>query len=107
MLRAQSVDGDDDIHVRLLAPLLGKRSKGAGHDLYVDAACEQQRNQLLDLSISNQGIAADQRQVQWFEPVHHLENSVDQVLPFTVVQFAKSHTSAEMCVVVRITARAA
>jgi hypothetical protein len=79
-----------------------KRTERAGDHLHVDASGDEHWNQGLDFAVSNQRIAAHQRQMQRLEPVHHLEHTVNQSLAFSVVQAPQRDIAAEVLVVVRV-----
>jgi hypothetical protein len=85
--------------------LLREGTERASDDLHVDAASDQQGNQLLQFAVADQWIATNERQVQWLEPVDNFENSVNQMLAFSIVQLAQGHAAAQVGFIVRVATR--
>lgn len=57
----QAINGNDDVQARHVGPSGVRGTEGAGDDLHVDSTSEQLGNERLELAITNQGIAADER----------------------------------------------
>ena len=66
------------------APLRRDRAESACHQLGVHASSFQLRKQLFNLSISNKGIAADQRDVQGLVMIDKREDSTNELLTLEV-----------------------
>ncbi len=106
VLRLESVDGDDDGNMRRGSPGGGGRAEGAGYDLDVDAARKQKRDELLQFAVADEGIAADDGEVEGLEAVNGVEDAIDEGLAFAIAERAKGYAAAEMGRVIGITSRA-
>src|SRR5438874_10901756 len=80
VLWLQAIDRDNHVHVRESGPSGGKHPEGTCHDLYMDAAGQQQRNHDLQLAVAYEGISTKDRKVQRPQAVNHLHNPVHQLL---------------------------
>ena len=88
--------------------MFGNRTKGAGDDLYVNATLIQLRKKRFQFSISNQRIAADEREVERSIFIDETQNPFYQLIALVVSQFPQCETAvAKMCVIEGIAARAA
>ena len=107
VLRLQTVDRDDDRETAEAVPLLGNFADGARDQLHVNAAIRQDRQQRPELSVADQRLSTDDRQVQGPMLVDQTEHPVDQFLALEIAQLAEVDLAAEMLVAVRIAAGAA
>src|SRR5262249_28671864 len=73
VLGRQSVDRYADLQAWNRCPLLRNRAHGAGDQLRVDAARGQLRKQLVQLAKTDEGLTADERQVNRFFVVDDLQ----------------------------------
>src|SRR4051794_39701703 len=69
----------------------------------MNAPIKQLRDHSLQLTVANQRIAADQGKMQRFKAVDQFQNTVDQCLTFAIMQVAQHGSTAQMCVIIRIT----
>ena len=107
MLRLQAVDRDDDLQPRNPGPLRGNRPDRARHELGVDAAFRQTRQDLLQLAIAHQRLAADDRHVQRLVLVDERQEPIDELLTLVVADLSERDVAAEMLVAVGVASRAA
>lgn len=105
VFRLQAVNGNDDVEARQGGPSGVQGAKSAGDDLHVDSTCEQLRNERFEFAITNQRIAADQRQMQGLEAINNFEDAVDEGLAVTIVQVAQRLSAAQMRSVVSVATR--
>ena len=75
VLRLQAVDGDDHVELPPPGPLGRDDTERAGDHLGMDAAAVELRQDLLKLAVANQGVAADQRNMERTVPVDKGENA--------------------------------
>ncbi|MCU1222872.1 MAG: hypothetical protein JWQ42_965 [Edaphobacter sp.] len=64
MFRLETIDGDDDIEELEVRPVSGNGTEGAGDNLDVDASPIKLWQEGFELPIADQGIAADEGDVQ-------------------------------------------
>lgn len=86
VLGLKAVDGNRDAHERERCP--GKRygSERTGHDLDMNATVHELRQESVNLTIANQGIATDDGEVERLVPIDQLEDPRYQFLAFEVGQ---------------------
>jgi hypothetical protein len=82
----EAVDGNGDAHERERCPGTRDRSERAGHDLHMNAALDQLRQESVDLTVANQGIPADDGEVERLVSIDQLDDPSYQFLPFVVGQ---------------------
>ena len=105
VLGLQSVDRDHDLQPPQPDPFLRNRAHGARDDLRVDAALGHPRQNLVQLAIADQRLAAHDRHVQRPIPVEQREHAVDELLALEILQLAQLDVAAEVIVAVRVAAR--
>mgnify|MGYP003694771159 CR=1 FL=1 len=106
VLGLQAVDRHDNLQPPQAAPADRNLAHGARHELRVDAAGGQDRQQRVELAIPDQRFAADDRQVQRAMAIHEPEHAVDEGLALEVAQLAQAEVAAQVIVAVRIAAGA-
>jgi len=89
VFRLQAINGYDYVQTLQTCPGRAHRSEGAGNNLHVDSASQEQGNQQFQLAIPNQRVASDNRKVQRLQPVNDFKNSVNQGLTSSIVQVAQ------------------
>jgi hypothetical protein len=67
-------------------PTERQRPERTGDDLNVNSPIEQHRDHQLQLAIPNKRVAANDREVQGLEAVDHIKNTVNQFLPFVIME---------------------
>src|SRR5712664_3263196 len=85
VFRLQPIDGYDYVQTRLTRPSRTHGSEGAGNNLHMDSARQEQGNQQLQFAIPYQRIATDDGQVQRLQPIDDFKDSVYQGLAPSVV----------------------
>lgn len=75
MLRLQSVNRYDNVHVGKRRPTRPKGSESTGDDLEVNSSIKQERNHQLERAIPHKRVASHHREMQRLEAVDHLENA--------------------------------
>ena len=96
MLRLQTINRYHDIELFVLAPGCRNHTKGTRHDLSVDAARLDLRDKLLEFTVSNEGIAANEGDVQRLLFVEQGQDAVDQLLSAKVGEFGQQSVVAEV-----------
>src|SRR5262245_54109636 len=104
VLRLQPIDRHDNRQAIDGAELRWNLADSARHELNVDAARRQDRQQRLKFAIAHEGFAADDRQVERLEAIDDTEHAVDERLAFEIAHLAERHAAAEMFVVIRVAA---
>lgn len=94
MFGGQAVDGHDNVETRQICPVASDGAEGAGHNLHVNAATEQLRDQSLHLAISHQRIAADERKVERVKAIDDFQHAVDESLSPAIIHFAERYSAA-------------
>src|SRR5207247_577376 len=84
MLRLQPVDRDDNLQAIETVPFRGNLSDGARDHLGENAAPGHDWQQRVELAISHERLAADQRDMQRTMTVDQAKNAVDELLPLVV-----------------------
>lgn len=107
VLGLEPVDRDDQLQARQRAPLDGKRSHCAGDDLRIDAFFGEPREDLIQLTETDERLSADDRHVQRIVFVDELEKPFDEFLSLVIADLAQRHLSAEVLITVGVTAGAA
>src|SRR5262249_54953940 len=102
----QAVDRDADLQATDGRPGLRDRAHRAGHELRVDAALGELRQEHVELAEAHERLAADNREVNRILFVDDREHTIDQLLPLEVSDLTERDVAAEMTVAVRIAARA-
>ena len=80
----QTVYGDYDIEALEVGPMGGNGAEGAGNDLDVNAATVELGQEGFELAISDEGVAADEGDVERFVLIDQCEHFLDQLFPFEV-----------------------
>jgi hypothetical protein len=75
------------------APFFRYGTKRAGYDLYVNTAGFELRQQLRDFTVANQGIAANEREMQWTVLVDQSEHAFHQLITAFVMKLTQVRTS--------------
>jgi hypothetical protein len=88
-------------------PFGGHGAEGAGDELDVDAALEEEGDHGFNFAVTDEGVAADEREVEGFEAVDDFEDTIDEGLALAVGEAAEGGAAAEVTVVIGVTARAA
>jgi hypothetical protein len=81
-------------------------AEGAGDDLNVESTRHELGHESFAFPISNQRVAAHQRQVQRSENIDEFENAADERLSLAIGQTAQRSVTSQVIVVVCIAARA-
>ena len=102
MLRLQAVHGDGNMQVVETRPGGAHGPEGAGYQLNVNSALNQERNQQFEFPKANQRIATDDGQVQRLQAVDDFQNAVHESLAPAIVEVTQGLAAAEMCVVIRV-----
>jgi hypothetical protein len=68
----------------------------------VHSAADERRNQHLELSISNQRIAAHKRKMKRFQAIDNLQHTIDKSLPFSVMQTSERDLTSKVLIIVRV-----
>jgi hypothetical protein len=94
----QAVDGDYDVEALEGGPVSGNGAEGAGDDLDVNAPAMELGQDGFEFAISDEGIAADEGDVERAILVDYAEEVFDQRVLFVIRQLAKGDVafSAEM-----------
>lgn len=106
VLGCETVDGDDNGQVCQIGPFGRQGTEGAGDDLDVDAAGEQLGHELLQFTVANQRVPADDGEMEGLEPVNDLKDPGDEFLAFVVSKGAQCDASAQVGLIVCIATRA-
>ena len=107
VLRLQAVDGDADLKVLDAGPGFGNRAHRAGDELAVDAHVGQPRQQHVQLAEADQGLAADDRQVDGPVLGDNLEHAVDEGLALEIGKRPQRLPAAQVLVAVGVAPRTA
>ena len=107
VLGLEPVDRDDNLQPGDFGELGGNRTHRARHELRVDAARREQRQQLLELAVPHERLAADDRYVKWLLFVDDGHEPVDQLLAFVVGDLSQRDVAAEVLIAVCVAAGAA
>jgi len=107
VLGLKAIDGYDYVELSEALPLGGDDAEGTGDDLGVDAAGLDLRQEEFELSIADQGVAADERDVQGLFFVQESEHTLDELVSLEVGEFAELDASIEVRWVEGVTTRAA
>jgi hypothetical protein len=70
----------------------------------MDAAARQNRQQRVELFVADEGLTADDRQMQRTMLVDEREDTVDQLLPFEIADLPQRQLTAQMIVAVGVAA---
>ena len=89
MFRLQAIDGYDDVQFLELHPGSGDFAKGAGDDLHVYAPAMDLRDQRVEFTITNEGIASDDGDMERLVFVDNGQYARDQFVAFEIGEFAK------------------
>jgi hypothetical protein len=85
----QTVYGDYDIEALEVGPMGGNGAEGAGNDLDVNAATVELGQEGFELAISDEGVAADEGDVERLMLVDYAEDIFDECVFFVIRQLAK------------------
>ncbi len=85
----QAVDGDDDVEALECRPMSGNGAEGAGDDLDMNAAAVELGQDRFELAIADEGVAADEGDVERLVLVDYAEDVFDQGVFLVVGQLAK------------------
>ena len=102
----EAVDGNGHTHERERCPRKRDRSERAGYDLNMNATVDKLRQESVDLAVANQGITANDREVERLVSVDQLEDPSYQFLAFEVGQ-ATQVRRAQVVIFVSVTTGAA
>ena len=94
----QPVYGDYDVEAFEVGPVRGNRAEGAGDDLGMNAAAVELGQDGFKFAISDEGVTADEGDMERFMLVDYAENVFDECVFFIVRQLAKGNVAfpAEM-----------
>jgi hypothetical protein len=84
----KAIDGYDDVELSESLPFGGDYAEGAGDDLGVDAACFDLGQEEFELSIADQGVAADQGDVEGFFFIQEIEHPLDELISLEMGEIA-------------------
>ena len=85
----QTVDGDDDVEALERRPMSGNGTEGAGDDLGVNAAAVEFGQDGFELAVADEGVAADEGDVERLVLVDYAENVFYQGIFLIVGQLAE------------------
>src|SRR5262249_47983399 len=102
VLWLQAVNRDDDRESAQAVPRGRDLTDGTRHELGVDAAGREPRQQLVELAVAHDGLAAHDREVQRAMLVDKRHDAVDEGLALEVADLAQRDVAAEMVVAVRV-----
>src|SRR5688572_7199902 len=107
MFRLQPVDGDADLQAPQRRPREWNGPHRAGHDLDEEAAIGELRQNDIELAIPHQRFPANQRNMQWAQPIDELEDAVNERRTLAIAESAQRLGAAQMLVAIGVAARAA
>jgi hypothetical protein len=84
VLRLKAIYRNDNVQVLQPRPSGRERPERASHNLNMDASTEQERNERLELTISDERIATHERKMKRLYSIYNLQNAVHQSLAFPV-----------------------
>src|SRR5215472_606467 len=93
VLRLQAINGDHNVKPLKPGPFLRYGTKSTGDDLDVNASGIELREQLRDLAVADQRVAADDREVQRTVFIHQGEQALHQFLASLVMKLPQVHTA--------------
>ena len=103
----EAIDGDDHVEFAPTLPVFGDDAESAGNDLRMDVAAIEFREELLKLAVANEGIAADEGEVERPVLVDDGEYAGDKLIATEVSEIAQAGGSPEVGIVEGVAARAA
>src|SRR5687768_13452604 len=103
----QAVDRDANLQPPERRPLDRYRPHRAGYHLHKQAALGQLRQHDVELTVTDQRLAADERDVQRAQPIDHFEDTVDEGLALAVGHCAERLAAAKMVVAIGVATRTA
>src|SRR6478735_6256090 len=106
VLGLEAVDRDHELQPAQLGPFDGDRAYRAGHELGVDAAIGETRQDFVQLPKAHERLTADDREMQGFVFVDQGEEAIDELLALEVAHLPKRDAAAEVFVAVCIAPRA-
>jgi len=89
----QPVYGDYDVEAFEVGPVRGNRAEGAGDDLGMNAATVELGQDGFKFAISDEGVTADEGDMERFMLVDYAENIFDECVFFIVRQLAKGNVA--------------
>lgn len=107
VLRLKAVNGNDDVKSFVPSPLSRNDAEGAGDDLGVNTAGFNLWDELLQLTVANEGVATHEGDVKGLVLVEKSENAGDQIFSLEVGELTQKGVVAEMGYVEGVAARAA
>ena len=81
-------------------------ANGARHELHVNAAFGEDRQERVQLAVADERLAADDREMQRTVAIDELDDAVDELLALEVADLAQRHLAAEVIVAVGVAAGA-
>jgi hypothetical protein len=85
----QAVDGDDDVEPLKVRPMSGNWAESAGNDLNENIAAVELREDRFELAITDEGVSADEGDVEGLVLVDDAEDVFDEGVFLIVGQLAK------------------
>jgi hypothetical protein len=85
----QAVDGDDDVEPLKVRPMSGNWAESAGNDLNKNIAAVELRKDRFELAITDEGVSADEGDVEGLVLVDDAEDVFDEGVFLIVGQLAK------------------
>jgi hypothetical protein len=103
----EAINGDDYGEVFEIRPIRGDGAEGAGDELDMDTALEEEGDHGFDFAVADERVAADEGEVEGLESIDDFEDAIDEGLALTVSKAAEGGAATEVAVVIGVTARAA
>ena len=91
----QAVNGDDDVEALECRPMRRNGTEGAGDDLDVNAAAVEFGQDHLELAVADEGVAADEGDVERLVLIDYTENVFDQGVFLVVGQLTESDAAVD------------
>src|SRR5690348_355529 len=107
MLRRQAVNRDHQVEVPDGAPFRGDAADGASDKLDLDTHARELGKQDSQFVVANQGLPADNREMNRFETTSQRQHARDQGIPAIVIELAQRAAGTQMARFVRVAARTA
>jgi hypothetical protein len=89
VFRLETVDGDDDVETRESCPVSGNGAEGTGDDLDVDATFVEFGKDRFELAIADEGISADEGDMERLVLVNYAEDIFYESVFFIVGELAE------------------
>ena len=107
VLGLQSVDRYNNVQPPDALPVWIDFSESAGYYLHVNTAFGDSRQEFVELAMSDQRIAAYDRQVQGLVMIHKRKHLADKLRPTMITQVAQHGQALQVIVTVGVTPRTA